>query len=43
MAAAVGGGAAAAGPIQQAIAGMKTGQQFDNYYGTLPNDAARAS
>ena len=41
MAAAVGGGAAAAGPIQQAIAGMTTGQQFDNYYGTLPNDAAR--
>ena len=41
MAAAVEGGAAAAGPFQQALAGMTTGQQFDNYYGTLPNDAAR--
>ena len=39
--AAAGAGAAAVGPIQQAVAGFTTGQQFDTFYGTLPNDAAR--
>lgn len=41
--AAAGGGAPGPGPIQQAIAGMTTQLQFDNFYGTLPNDAARRS